>query len=102
VGVIERAQGSVRTLDSILKRQKDTDEKLQSLGARTQGAREVVNYLYKQPLIDAQRVARVTELSPPSSYTLLKKLEQLGILREITGAKRRKQYLFQAYVDLFQ
>jgi len=102
VGVIETAKDSCHTLDSILKLQKDTDEKLQSLGARTQGAREVVNYLYKQPLIDAQRVARVTELSPPSSYTLLKKLEQLGILREITGAKRRKQYLFQAYVDLFQ
>jgi Fic family protein len=102
VGVNETAQDSVKTLDGILKLQKETDQKLQVLGARTQGARDVVNYLYKQPLVDAHQVSKILNQSLPSSYTLLKKLVQLGILQETARAKRGKQYLFQSYLDLFR
>lgn len=82
--------------------QKEIEEKIQRLGARTSKARAVVNQLYLRPLISVQNVADVTELSLPSAYKLVDELEKLGILKEITGAKRGKQYLFDDYIKRFK
>lgn len=102
VGIIETAKGSIATFDDIMKLQKEIDEKIQRLGARTSKARAVVNQLYQRPLISVQKVAEVTELSLPSAYKLVDELEKLDILKEITGAKRGKQYLFDDYIKLFK
>jgi Fic family protein len=46
-------------------------------------------------------VGAVAELSPASAYKLIADLVQFGILEEITGGKRGKQYMFMAYLRLF-
>ncbi len=102
VGIIETAKSSIKTFDDILKLQKDVDEKLQKLGSRTNNARTVVIHLYEHPIIDAQKVSELTGLSMPSSYTLVSELERLGIIQEMTGAKRGKNYRFQDYIRLFE
>ncbi len=102
VGVIETAKGSILTFDKIMKLQKVVDEKLQNLGSRTNSARTVVNQLYVKPLIDVQKVIEITKLSPPTAYKLVGELEELGIISEITGAKRGKQYWFHEYIRLFE
>jgi len=102
VGIIETAKGSIVTLDNIMKLQKDVDAKIQGLGARASNARKVINQLYIKPLTNAQKVADQTQLSLPSAYKLVDELEKLGILKEITGAKRGKQYWFDEYINLFR
>lgn len=102
VGVIETAKGSIATLDSIMKLQKEVDDKLQRLGSRSRHARTVVSHLYIKPLIQVQKVADLTDITLPTAYKLVADLEELGIIKEITGGKRGKQYLFQAYLRLFQ
>lgn len=102
VGVIETAKGSIQTFDSIMKLQKEVDEKIQTLGARSSNAQTVVSQLYLRPMINAQKVAVLTGLTPPPAYKLIGELEQLGILKEITGAKRGKQYRFDEYIELFK
>jgi len=102
VGIIETARGSINTFDSIMKLQKEVDMKIQALGARTSNARAVINQLYLRPLITVQKVADLTKLSLPSAYKLVDELEQLGILTEITVAKRGKQYWFDDYIKLFK
>ena len=101
VGVIETAKSSITTFDLILKLQKEVETKLQKLGSRSKNAHIIINYLYQHPLIDAQKVKELTKLSLPSSYKLIDDLEGLGIIDEVTGAKRGKQYLFREYIDLF-
>lgn len=102
VGIIETAKDSIKTFDNIMKLQKEVDEKIQSLGARASNARAVVNRLYLRPLINVQNVSDLTGLSLPSAYKLVEELENLGILKEITGAKRGKQYCFDEYIELFK
>ena len=102
VGVIETAKNSIETFDSILKLQKEVDQKLQKLGSRTNNGRIVINHMYRHPIIDAQKVSSITGLSMPSAYTLISELEKLNILVEMTGAKRGKQYWFPQYIKLFQ
>ena len=101
VGVIETAKNSIETFDQILKLQKDVDGKLQKLGSRMNNGRNVINYMYQHPLVDAQKVQSITNLSMPSVYKLISELEQLGIIKELTGAKRGKQYWFSEYVKIF-
>ncbi len=102
VGIIETAKISIKTFDNILKLQKEVEAKIRTLGSRTANAQTVVNYLYQQPLIDAAKVGAIADISPASAYKLIADLEQLGILKEITGGKRGKIYLFAEYLQLFK
>lgn len=102
VGVIETAQSGIATFDNILKLQKQVEAQLQGLGSRASNAHKVVNYLYQRPLLDAAKVGEVAGVSPASAYKLIADFEQLGILKEITGGKRGKHYLFDDYLKLFR
>ena len=101
VGVVETAKSSISTFDSILKLQKEIEVKLQTLGGRLNNAQIIVEYLYQHPMIDAPKVMEITKLSKPPVYKLLEELERLQIIKEMTGGKRGKQYLFIDYVKLF-
>lgn len=101
-GVIETAAKGIATFDRILKLQKATAAKVQTLGPRAGNARKVVESLYNRPMINAHQVRQVTGLSKPATYTLIGKLEELGILSEVTGAQRGRVYVFSEYLDLFR
>jgi len=101
VGIIETAKKSVETFDGILKLQKEVENKIQSLGSRSGNAQSVINHLFQRPIINASKTQEITNLSSPSAYKLIDELEKLEIIREITGAKRGKLYLFGDYTKLF-
>ena len=102
VGVIETAKSSTMTFDLILKLQKQVETQLQTLGSRTANAQKGMYYLYQRPMIDAAKVGEVAGVSPASAYKLIADLERFGILKEITGGKRGKMYVFDAYLKLFK
>ncbi len=102
VGIIETAKNSISTFDGILKLQKDVEIKIQSLGSRANNALVVINSLFQRPIIDAQVTKKLTGLSMPSVYKLIKEMEDLKIIREITGGKRGKLYVFDEYLNLFE
>lgn len=102
VGVIETAKNSIKSFDGILKLQKNIDIKLQKHGGQFNNAQVVVNNLFQHPILDAHKAKELTGLSYPSVYKLIEKLESIGIIEEITGAKRGKLYLFRDYVNLFK
>ncbi len=102
VGIIETAKNGIETFDNILKLQKEVESQIQVLGSRATNARKVIHSLYQRPLTDAARVGAAAEISPASAYKLIADLEQMGILKEITGGKRGKHYLFDNYLKLFR
>lgn len=101
-GVIETAQKGVETFDGIMQLQKNIDLKLKALGNRSGDAHKVVEYLYNHPIIDAQKVAEIIEKTPRPAYKLIQNLENMNILKEITGAERGRLYLFEDYMNLFK
>ncbi len=101
-GVIETAENGLKTFNAILQLQKSVDKKLESLGTRTADAQKIVQYLYKKPIIDAVKTSELTGKSSASVYKLIAVLEELEILKEITGQKRGKLYSFESYVKLFK
>lgn len=102
VGVIEIAENSIKTFDNILKLQQETDLKLQTLENKVVNAQKIIEALYQHPLINARRAKLITNLSLPSVYTLLDKLTNLGILKEITNRKRNKLFIYEKYIKIFE
>jgi len=102
VGIIETSKSGIMTFDNILKLQKQVEEQIRTLGSRTANAQKVVHYLYQRPMIDAAKVSQVAGISPASAYKLIADLERFGILKEITGGKRGKAYVFDDYLRLFK
>lgn len=101
-GVIETAKIGVETFDAILKLQKETDEKLISFKGKTEDARIIINTLYENPITDAHKVEILLGKSHMSAYKQIAILENLSILKEITGGKRGKIYAFEDYLNLFK
>lgn len=101
VGIIETAKSGIDTFDNILKLKKDVENKVQELGGRSVAALKVMEYLYRKPLIGASKVIEITELSAPTAYKLISEMESLNILKEVTGGKRKKMYMFEKYIRLF-
>lgn len=100
-GVIETARKGVETFDKILQLQKHTESKIKELGTKGKDADRVIDFLYRTPVIDAQKVAEVTGKSLKTAYELIVRMEDLRILKEITGAFRGKLYVFKDYLNLF-
>lgn len=102
VGIIETAKNGIKTFDNILGLQKKVEEKIQTLGSRAANAQKVVNQLYHRPMVNAEKVAGIAEISLPSAYLLIRELERLEILKEITGGQRKKVYMFDDYLQIFK
>jgi len=102
VGLIDTAKNSIATFDNVLKLEKKIEQKLLPLGSRLKNAQIIISYLFQKPMIHAYKAKEITNLSLPSVYKLIDELEQMKIIKEITGAKRKRLYLFSDYVDFFK
>lgn len=101
VGIKETSENGIKTFDAILKLSREVESKLNSLKSKASKAHLIINHLYSFPYIDAAGVREITKLTPASVYQLIKSLENIGILTEITGGKRDKQYVFNEYLNIF-
>lgn len=101
-GIIETAASGIKTFDGILQLQKEIDKKVETLGSRGINAKKVVTELYQKPIITADRVSNIADISMPSAYKLISDMERLDILKETTGAQRGRVYSLQTYINLFK
>jgi Fic family protein len=102
IGIIETCESSSRTLREILELKKDCEERrIYTLGKKVNTAKKLLDYLFQQPIVDAEMVAACTGVSLVSSYKLLDDFVRLSILKEMTGAKRDRLFAFDEYFTLF-
>ncbi len=92
----------MKTFDGILQIQRSLDDLLKPLGSRSVDARLVINELFSNPITNAAKVEKVVGKSAVSAYKLISDMEDLGVLKEITGGQRGKIYIFEEYVNLFE
>lgn len=103
IGIIETCHSSSQTLKSILELKKECEEKrIYGLGKKVNTAKILLDYLFQQPIVDAEVVSKQTGISLVSSYKLLDDFMRLGILKEMTGAKRNRLFAFEEYFTLFK
>ena len=103
VGVMETAQNSIDTFNAIiLLRQDVEDKKIIQLGKRVPIAMELIKYLYSKPILRANEIASTLEINISTAHRLIQDFERLGILKEQTGYKRNRIFVFEYYLNLFK
>ena len=72
------------------------------LGKRAKVGQELLKHLYSQPILNIKQIAEKLKITNPSASTLAKQFERVGILKEITGFKRNRSFVFSEYLELFE
>lgn len=103
VGVLETAKSAIDTFNSIIKlRQKLEETKIVTLGKRIPKARLLLNYLYTKPVVDMAEISQALDVNISTAHRLIKDFENLAILKEATGFKRNRIFIFEDYIKLFE
>ena len=71
------------------------------LGRAAGHGHRVLQYLYQHPIVSASQVRDVVGTTFTAANQVVKRLVELGILREITGHARHRRFRYDAYVQLF-
>lgn len=101
--VIETSGNGINTFRKILELKSEIEEsKILSLGRRLPLAKKVLNYLYRYPVIEANYLVSEFSISKQTANNIIKDLTRLNILKEFTGQKRNRIYVFEKYLDLFK
>lgn len=102
VAVIETSRKGTETFQSILKlKEKIENEKIIKLGKKLPKAKQLMNKLYSNPIINSNEVSEFLKVTPATANSLIQDFITLGILKEITGGKRYRLFSFEEYLNLF-
>lgn len=103
VGITETANQAIDTFNKILAlRDKIENKTLITLGRRIPNAKALLNYLYRKPIVTVNDVMIELKVTKQTANTLIRDFENLGILKEQTGFKRNRIFIFEAYLGLFK
>ena len=101
-GVIEVSAEAAQTSRSILMlKQEDTQTIIRQLSPVAAHALLVLDYLYQHPIISAEVVRTICNVSNSTAHRIVQRLLDVGILVEITGNARNRRFQYDAYVRLF-
>ncbi len=102
-GVRQTAQNSIDTFKRIMElKQVHEIQKITRLGKKTKTAQQFLTFLYSQPVVDLNEVSRQLSVNKSTANRLIDDFEKLEILREISGFKRNRIFVFQEYLNLFK
>lgn len=101
-GVRITAESSIQTFKEIIALRTSIETKVTTLGKKQMLAKNVLQYLYSQPITDMQSIASALDVSVPAVSRLLNDLIELEILVEQTGFKRNRVFAFEKYLKLFR
>lgn len=99
-GVLFTANGAVETTHRLLDVFREDQERVRGLGRAAANALRVFNILGTRPLASINDLAERAGMAYPTASRAVGALEELGILREITGRRRGRVYAYTRYVEL--
>ncbi len=101
-GLIETAESGIETIKKIHTLQNDKKELILKNINKTSSAYTswILDYLFSNPYVSIKDIEKQFHISFQSASTLLGQFEKMGILKESTGRKRDKRFLFKEYLDI--
>ena len=100
-GVAETAASSKQTFEGIVALRQRCEEQILQLGKRAPKGQALLRELYSQPVMSANDIANKLGITHQSASSLIRSFEEMGILREITGRKKDRLFVFSEYLSLF-
>ena len=101
-GVRATSENSIQTFKNIIKLRSEVETKIAKLGKKQEMAREFLQHLYSNPMVDSSDVVKLFKINISTALRLIDDFVKLKILKEITGQKRNRNFVFEGYVKLFR
>jgi len=101
-GIYEVSQEATQTSRKIVDL-REAHRKLiaEHFGRVAGNAMQVLETLYQKPFIKVQDIKDLTQVSYPAANQLMNKFVAHGLLQEVTGQARNRQFRYGPYIDLF-
>lgn len=103
-GVEETARASAGVFRAILalKQRIEADILPRFSARRLATAQVLMRHLYANPVTDVKRAAQVTKSTATTVSALINDLVVFGVLREVTGQRRNRLFIFHDYLAIFE
>lgn len=99
-GVEQTAQGAVQTAQRLVTLfQKDT-QRTQTSGRAAANALRVLDALRQRPLCSLRQLCHNAAMTFPTATKAMLTLMELGIVRELTGQRRNRVFVYDAYLNI--
>jgi Fic family protein len=99
-GVKKTSTQVVETTQKVIHLFENDRNQLNTLGKQTGSVLRVHQVLQQKPIISIAKAAEETGLSVPTVTAAFEQLMRLEIVREVTGRKRGRLYMYAVYVDI--
>ena len=99
-GVEQTARQAADTAGRILKLFDEDRRKIEDLGRKAGSAHRVHDLLRRHPIMTISKATKRLRMTTPTVGSAIESLEALGIVREITGKKRDRIYVYDPYVKI--
>lgn len=99
-GVIDVADSTTTTTQRLVAQIETDRRRIHTLGRGAATALRVHEVAARYVVIDAASTARRLELTDPPVYAAIRRLEDAGILREATGRRRGKLYVYDGCLSI--
>ncbi len=102
-GITTVSRQATDTAAAILRMREEYRNKiLEHLGRAAGNGLRVMNQMFEQPIVSVAVVRNWLDITPAGANQIVKRLEKIGLLREITGFRRNRRFRFDPYLRLFE
>lgn len=99
-GIIETSHQAVKTIQRLIKLFEEDRKKVELLGRASGSALRLLSYMQKHPVCSIMKAAEELALSVPTVTASLIHLQKIGIVKELTGKRRNRQFIYQRYIKI--
>jgi Fic family protein len=99
-GVRDTAEQAATAARRILAVFEEHRRKIEALGRPAASVLRVFEHMQRNPIVSIPAVAKSIGLSAPTVAKSLEHMQQLGMLREITGRQRHRLFVYDAYLAI--
>lgn len=97
--VIFTATQAVETAQNLMHLSAEDSAKINKLGRISSSVHQLHKALIERPIVSPSWLKEKTGFSPATINSCLRQLENIGIVKELTGQKRNRLYSYTKYID---
>jgi Fic family protein len=98
-GVHETAQQAFAAVQSLVAMFRQDRSRIEELGRSAGSALQVHGYLQRRVFLSIPEAQRSLPISVPTIQKSIDALEEMGVVREVTGKARNRIWVYQEYLD---
>lgn len=99
-GILETAEQAIQAAQRIMQLFLNDRMQIEKIGRATASALRVHQLLQAQPIISIATATKKLQLTKPTIMAAIKHLQRLKVVRELTGKKRHKLFVYDQYLKI--